>query len=495
MTETASISFSLLDWLVVAAVLGLLVMIGRWTSRTNKTQADYILGGRKMNSGLVGISLFAALFSSISYISYPGEMVKWGPVFLGGLLAYPVAGWLVSKYIIPKLLQQKVASAYEILEIKLGPASRALAITFFLALRFMWMCTVVFATVQVALVPILSIPPTMVPVVSMALVLVSVIYTTMGGLKAVLWTDALHSTIMMVGALLTVVVVLITLPSFDVFSNPELYAKWTDWDWLPRMNKRMTVANIFMMDLLWQVCTASSDQMAIQRYFSTGNAKAASKSFWISLASSGTIRILLGLVGLAVMAWFAAWPEKMLPGTTIFGAADSLFPRFILVGLPKGITGLIAAAIMAAAMSSLSSGLNSSATVIQEDILKKSRAFKDREFTLKSIKTLSAIIGVVVMFSCFFVGYVQGNLFDVTVKVVNLVVCPLAVLFFMALFVPSATDAGSFTGGLAALAAAVLVAFFGVFGITHFWLMPVALAVGMCVGPLVSKIQTMNRNN
>lgn len=495
MNGGTDIAFSALDWLVVVAVLFLLLAIGRWTSKTNKTQSDYILGGRRMQSGLVGISLFAALFSSISYISYPGEMVKWGPVFLGGLLSYPVAGWVVGKFIIPKLLEQQVSSAYEILGIKLGRRTRSLAVAFFLALRFMWMCTVVYATVEVALVPILSLSGGMVALVSMILVLVSVVYTTMGGLKAVLWTDALHSCIMLIGAILTIALVLLTLPSMDVFCTPGLFSHWTDWDWMPRLDKRMTVANIFIMNGLWQICTASSDQMAIQRYFSTGNSKAASRSFWVSLASSGIIQILLALVGLVVMVWFTAFPEKMLPGTTIFGDADSLFPRFILVGLPKGVTGLIAAAIMAAAMSSLSSGLNSSATVIQEDILKKSRHFKDRSFTIRSIRLISALLGAVVMCCCLLVGYVQGNLFDVTVKVVNLVVAPLAVLFLMALFDPKATDAGTFAAGLCALAAAVAVAFFSVFGITHLWAMPSALVIGLVTGMAFSRIQRLITHN
>ena len=488
MDKGGDIVFSVLDWVVVAAVLVLLVLIGRWTARTNKTQSDYILGGKKMSSSLVGVSLFAALFSSISYISYPGEMIKWGPVFLGGVLAFPVAGLLVGKFIIPKLLAQNVSSAYEILEVKLGPGSRTLATVFFLALRFMWMCTVVYATVKVALVPLISIPETLVPLVSIILVFVSVVYTTMGGLKAVLWTDALHSSIMLIGAILTIIVVLCTLPSFEGFKNTELYANWTDWDWMPRMNKRMTVANVFLMSLFWQICTASSDQMAIQRYISTGNARSAAKSYWVSLASSGLIQVLLAIVGLMVMVWFSAYPEKMLSGTTVFGDADSLFPRFVLVGLPRGVTGLIAAAIMAAAMSSLSSGLNSSATVIQEDIIKKSKAFRNKSFTLTSIKLISAVLGVVVMCSCFLVGYVQGNLFDVTVKVVNLVVAPLAVLFFMALFVPKATDIGTVVGGLSALAIAILIAFFQLFGITHLWVMPISLFVGMGVGIPVSRI-------
>ena len=167
--------------------------------------------------------------------------------------------------------------------------------------------------------------------------------------------------------------------------------------------------------------------------------------------------------------------------------SDTLFPRFILIGLPAGITGLIAAGIMSAAMSSLSSGLNSSATVIYEDIINRNR--KESNTSSKSlhhIKLIAVALGVVVALSSFLVAYVSGNLLDVVIKVVNLVVAPLFVLFFMALFVPWATSRGTVAGGLFAMLVAVLIAFVGIFGITALWIMPVALVSGVLSSMLFS---------
>ena len=101
-------------------------------------------------------------------------------------------------------------------------------------------------------------------------------------------------------------------------------------------------------------------------------------------------------------------------------------------------------------------------------------------------KWISAIIGVAVLGSSFLVGYVQGNLLDVTIKVVNLVVAPLFVLFFMAIFSPVSSDRGAVAGGLAALAAAIGVSFFGLFGFVQTWNLFVALVVGIPVGIAVS---------
>ena len=155
----------------------------------------------------------------------------------------------------------------------------------------------------------------------------------------------------------------------------------------------------------------------------------------------------MAVVGLFVMAYFTEFHQLLTPGTTIFKDADTLFPRFVRIGLPAGLTGLIAAAIMAAAMSSLSSGLNSSSTVFQEDILYRKKKNDDAK-NLHIIKTISAIIGVFVCISSLLISHVPGNLLDIIFKVVNLVVGPLFVLFFLALFVPFATDKGAVFGAI-----------------------------------------------
>ncbi len=484
-------SFNVLDWLIVFVFLLFMLIVGYSASKKNKTAKDYVLGGGSMNSVMIGISLFATLLSTLSYLSYPGEMIKYGPVVFTGLLAFPVANWIVGRYLIPKFMSMHVTSAYEILEIKVGKGTRNLATIFFLSLRFLWMSTIVYATVDTALLPILGFGREWVPLISIILVLITVIYTTMGGLKAVVLTDVVQTFVMFAGVLLTIGIIFWKIGSLQALFEPFIFSHWEPIDFSINATKRMTVGNIFIMTLVWQVCTAGSDQMAIQRYLATKDAKSAKRSYAISLATSCSIQLLLALVGLMVMAYFTYYPEQMEEGKTIFNDADTLFPRFILVGLPPGITGLIAAAIMAAAMSSLSSGLNSSSTVIREDIINRiKKQKKDPQSDLKSIKRTSALLGFAIACSCFLVSYVTGNLFDVVVKVVNLVVAPLFVLFFMALFVPFATNKGTVTAGLLSLVIAILIAFFEIFNIKVLWIMPAALLVGVVAGVLISYVET-----
>lgn len=476
-----------LDWLIVIAYLILMLLLGYFSSKKNKTAEDYVLGGKSMNPFMIGISLFATMFSTLSYLSYPGEMIKYGAVFLTGILAFPIASLIVGKYLIPHFMNLKVKSAYEILEIKLGSKTRKLGVLFFLSLRFLWMTTIIYATVDTAFVPIFNLSKSLVPLISIILSILTVVYTTMGGIKAVVKTDVAQSVIMFFGLIVTIIIILSKLDSIQTLFDPSFYSHWGSVEFKIDPIKRMTIGNIFIMTLVWQVCTAGSDQMAIQRYLSTKDIKSAKHSYSVSLWGSSFIQILLGITGICVMAYFTLNSNMLEGGVNLFEQADILFPVFIRIGLPTGITGLIASAILAAAMSSLSSGLNSSSAVIAEEIIRGKKNKNDIS-NLKLIKKTSVIIGIIVALSSFFIPYITGNLFDVIQKVVNLVVAPLFVLFFMALFIPFATDRATFFAGITSLIIAILIAFFEIFGISSLWIMTLSLLGGVIVGIVISYI-------
>jgi solute:Na+ symporter, SSS family len=175
-------------------------------------------------------------------------------------------------------------------------------------------------------------------------------------------------------------------------------------------------------------------------------------------------------------------------GNTVLSVADRLLPQYILLGLPVGITGLLTAALMAAAMSSLSSGMNSSATVISEDILKRfwrSTSESDKQY-MRQVKITSFVIGSIVVIISMFLGNIQGNLLDILFKVVNLFVGPLFLLFFMAMFIPWATATGTFAGGLGCAVIAIAINFFNIFGIALLWSLPVSFAGGAIIGMVIS---------
>lgn len=484
-------ALSFFDWIVLITYGVSMLLIGWYFSRKNKTKEDYLLGGRKMNPHAIGISLFASLLSTLSYLTYPGEMILHGPVIFGGLIAFPFVYYVAGWWLIPRIMQANVTSAYEILEAKTGVSVRMLAIFMFLSLRLLWMATIIHVTVDVALFSVVQFDRSYVPFIGILLTVVTIVYTSMGGLRAVVVTDVVQTFIFLGGAVLSIIVVCFHLDSVTSLIPASWPAHWDAFQLGFDPQERNTLGNAVLVLFLWFVCTTGSDQMAVQRYLSTKDLQAARKSFRVSLYSSCIAYVLLALVGLAMLAYFAQNPHLQFADKTLPEQADSLFPRFILIGLPSGVSGLVVAGLLAAAMSSMSSGINSVSTVVAEDIIKRSGIFRPVVDSLKQIKVLSYLTGIVVMVLSLFVGQVEGNLLDVIMKVVNLFVAPLFVLFFMALFVSFATESGTFLGGIVSIATAVAIAFFELFGITVLWIMPSSLLAGVAAGILFSVTDRM----
>lgn len=208
--------------------------------------------------------------------------------------------------------------------------------------------------------------------------------------------------------------------------------------------------------------------MAIQRFKATRDIAAARRSFGVTLVASFLVKIVLGIVGLAVMAYFLDQPHLLPDRATVFTDADRLFPSYIVVGIPVGLAGLVISGLMAAAMSSLSSGISASASVISDDFINRFRRLPTSERgLLREERWLSVIVGSIVVTMSLGVQYVPGNLFEITSRVVNALVAPLFVLFFLAIFVRWATPFGAVLGLINSSAVAIAIALFQVKSIIH----------------------------
>ncbi len=483
----ATPSLAPLDWIVIAAYgLGMLA-IGWYFAGKTKNSEDYLLGGRKMNPTAVGLSLFATLMSTLSYMAYPGEMIKHGPMVFAGLVSFPLVYYIAGYWLIPRFMPLNVTSAYEILETRFGLSVRLMGTGFFLCLRFLWMAMIIFTMAKAVLVDILGLSTSWIPLLCLAMGLVTLAYTSLGGLRAVVITDVIQTVILFLGAGLTLLVIVRYFQGF----GGCFPAVWPEhWDALNlglNVQGRMTGGNAILMVWTWYICTAGSDQMAIQRYLATRDVRAARKTMAVSLGANFMVHILLALVGLALLAYFTDKPQLLPDGQSVVSHADMLFTRFIVLGLPSGVSGLVIAGLLAAAMSSLSSGVNSAASVISKDIWER---FSGKPLTpetqLSRLRWLSVFIGLAATALSLALGGVEGNLFDKVVKVCNLFVGPLFVLFFLALFVPFANSAGTLAGGAVSVVIAVAIGYYEVFDIGISWMVFLALAGGVAVGIIVS---------
>ena len=479
---------TMLDYVVIGLYAVGLVAVGRYYARRVRTADDYLLGGRSMSPLMIGLSLFATLTSTLSYLALPGEMIKNGPVVFAELLSLPFVFVVVGWVLIPRIMRQRVTSGYELLEARLGLTGRLIGALLFVLLRVFWMASILYATSSVVLVPLLKIDPAWTPALSIALAAVTLLYTVEGGLKAVVVTDAVQAVLMFLGAAATIVVVSVALGGVGAWWPSDWPAHWPDPVILPRPGVSRTVVGAFMAMLVWMTCTAGSDQMSIQRYLATRDAAAARRTFGIQLLSTVLSVTLLGVAGLAVLGYFQARPEEMVEGWSVAGQADKLMPHFIVIGLPPGLTGLVIAAILSAAMSSLSSGMNSTSAVIVTDFVGRAggRAMTSAD-EVRLARLASVAVGVLAVILSLVVGGLATNLLELCFKVVNLLTAPIFVLFFLALFVPRATPLSAVAATVASVTAAVVVAF-GWEAKWFLWSPPAALAVGIVIGTLASLV-------
>ncbi len=317
----------------------------------------------------------------------------------------------------------------------------------------------------------------------------TVIYTSIGGMRAVVFTDAAQSVIMCAGAIITIAVVSVALGGIDAWFPHHWEAHWQKPVFWFRTDVRVTFMGAFLNMFVWMTCTAGSDQMAIQRYLSTRNVQAARRSFFIHMGAEVVMTLLLALVGLAVLGYFTARSSEFGAGVSLIDSADELFPRFVVVGLPTGLTGLVIAAILSAAMSSLSSGMNSSSAVVVTDFIGRlRRSSGDGHAQVGPARIVAAAMEALAIALSTVVGSLASNLLELCIKVVNLLTAPLFVLFFLSLFVPWSTPLGGVVATVASVSVAAGIAFFKIFGLEFLWTAPCALATGVVAGMLASAL-------
>lgn len=503
-----------IDWAIIAAYAASTLGLGWYYSRKQRTTDEYFVGGGKMNPILVGVSLFATLLSTISYLSMPGESLGKGPVYMTTMLAYPLVFLIVGYGLLPVYMKHRVTSAYELLEAKLGLSVRLLGAGMFITLRLVWMSLLVYLTAK-AMTIMLGVSEDWIPAIVLVTGFVAVVYTSLGGLQAVVVTDFMQTMLLYGGGLLVLGVV-----TYDLGGVGWFPTEWHNhWDTQPVYSfdpaTRVTVVGSVLTFLVWNVCTSGGDQTSVQRFMAVEDVKAARRAYATQLIVAVIVGLTLGLVGFALLAYFQTHPELLPEGMSLQKDADKIFPRFIAFHLPPGISGFVVAAMFAAAMSSIDSGVNSITAVVMSDLLDRfGRSPKNERQHVLAARFLAFGIGAIVVIGSSLMEHIPGNITAVTSKTANLLTTPIFGLFFFALFVPFAKPAAVWIAAACGTATASAIAFSGPlvtllanqFGvdpmtfnvqinpetgiapdpISFQWIAPVALSVNIAVGTILS---------
>jgi SSS family solute:Na+ symporter len=482
------ISLTGLDWIIIIGYGIGMLLVGFYYSRKNKSSDDYLLGGRGMKSWKVGISLFATMFSAITYLALPGEMIKHAPMIFVSIFALPFVYYVVAYFFIPFIMKLQVSSAYELLEKKVGARNRLVASVYFLIMRFLWMSVIIYLVSQKIIIPIMGWSEQTSLMVSIVMGIITIIYTSTGGLRGVVLTDVVQSFVLFGGTILAIVLIIRELgsPSALIPAEwPDHWAGWVFFDTKVRVSFLTAVISTFG----WHVCTAGSDQMTIQRYLATRDVKGARRMFLNSVVMNILVHILLFCLGLALFAYVSMRPG-FLGGWSVHEKADTLFPRYIAIALPAGFSGIVIAGLLAAAMSSLSSGINSSSLSIVNDFILRARdKTMSEDQKIKLAQLISLAIGVIIVLLSLAMGNIRGNLLELTYKTTNLLSGPLFVPFFMSMFIKRAKSNATFTGTLMSGISAILVGFsYELFSIdiSFLWIIPISFSVGVIISVVLS---------
>ena len=488
-----------LDWLVVAVYGAFMLGVGWYYSRRQTNTEEYFLGSRSLGSFVIGISLYATLLSTISYLAVPGELVKHGPgILVWGLLGTPLIVVCCGFFLIPVFMKLPITSAYELLEGRLGIGVRLTAAVIFILTRLVWMALLIYLAAK-AVVVMVGWPESTTPTVVMVAGAVAVLYTALGGLRAVVITDVIQFVILFAGGLITMAMV-----TMDIGLGGWIPTSWAPhWDQVPVFDwnpaVRVTVIGSILSGAVWTIFTYGSDQVAIQRYLATRDTKAARRALYINIGAGVAVSVLLAGLGFSVLGFFQTHPHAIADGKDLLADADFLFPHFIANYLPHGLAGLVIAAMFAAAMSSLDSGINSIVTVFHVDFLGRFRRRKLRkEHSLKLARALVLGIGIAVVLLSAPVGNVPGNITEVTNKTNGLFVAPLFGLFFMCLFVPFSTPFGAIVGAVYGFSFAFLWAFWDILtggpSLSFQWIYLLPFLVHVLVGSAASLLPMQGRS-
>ena len=430
-------SFGVVNWIVVVVYLLGMVAIGYWFMKreaASSTEA-YFRGGQKIPFWVAGLSIFATMLSAITFMAVPGTAyaTNWNG-YIGQwpiLLIVP----LVVMFYLPFYRRLNITTAYEYLEKRFNVATRVIgSVTFML-----------FHVGRVAIVlylPALALSSVTNIDIYAAITVIGVlcvIYTVMGGIEAVVWTDAIQAIVLIGGALLCFWLVVSqvdggmgAIGSAMSEQGKGIAASWSLSDL--SISKGSTSGFVlFVAFMLANLPSYTSGQDVVQRYVTTSSEKEAAKSLWMNI-----VMVLVGSaiffgLGTALYVFYQSKPELMDPALP---KTDSVLPFFIMQNLPVGVAGLIIAGVFAAAQSTISSSLNSVATAFVTDVygrLLKPESSDERR--LKVAKWVVITLGVVgIGVSCVLAKMGTDGVFMLFNRFIGFALGPLGGLFALGIF-------------------------------------------------------------
>lgn len=415
--EAGKLMLGWLDWLVIVVYLVAMLGMGLYfylREKRNST-SDFFVGGRSIPFWAAGVSLYAANTSSISYIAIPAKAFETNWQYLTNNLIAVLGLMFVAVWIVPLLRRLDLMSVFSYLETRFHPAIRMLSSALCILVQLGSRMSVILFLPSLAIATITGID------MAWSILLMggfTIAYTALGGMKAVVWTDVVQLVVKMGGALFAIGFVIWHLDGglAEMAREAAAAQKTRMFDFSFDLTKATVWGFVFLV-VFDVVLTFPKDQVLMQRTLSTKNDRDAGRSIWAFAAIMIPGGFVFYAIGTALYVYYKANPGRMNPLLSI----DATFPMFIAAELPMGVTGLIIAGIFAAAMATLSSIINSVATLASVDFYEKLVKNPDPKKSVLFAELMTVAAGLIgIAFALLLSRYDIHSLFDVSIELAGL---------------------------------------------------------------------------
>jgi len=433
--------FHWLNWVVMALYFGGLAGMGWWFMRKKKSADDYFKGGGRIPWWAAGISIFAAMFSSITFLAVPAlaYMSDWryAPKCATIALIPP----LVICCYLPFFRKLNLTCAYEYLELRFNLACRlfaSLAFNLFMVAR----------VAVVAYLPALAVAAVTGADVNACIVVVSlltILYCAFGGIEAVIWSDVVQTVVLVGGSLLILTLLVAGTDGgvAGVFQIAEHAGKLKAFDFAFDFS-RPVIWVVLIGGIAECLISYTSDQCVIQRYMTTKNTHEAARSLWLNVPFGIGTGLIFFSIGSALYTYYRSHPERLAVNMP---KADSVLPVFIANDLPAGVAGLVLAGLFAATITTLAANLNSSATAITSDWFVRLRKGTTDRAQVRFAQFCTIAVGLAGMAGALTLANVDIRaVYDQFLKAIGILTSGLACLFMLGIFTRRVGAAAALAG-------------------------------------------------
>lgn len=479
------LALATLDWVVMALYGFTMVAIGWVASRKQKTSEDFFLGGRRMPWWAAGVSIIAASFSGISLIagtgfaSEEGKGLRWLQLQIGDLLGLVV----VMVLFLPFFSSLRITTAYEYLERRFGVLARTVASALFIGQTLARASVLVYAP-ALAVSTVLGWPVQWAILVTAG---AAILYSSSGGLMAVVWTDFVQMAVAIFAVAYCLVLVTGDVPGgLGAILDHGQAARQLEP--VTVAAQRDTIFNLLGALVPYAVFACSlfgTGQQAVQRFLSCRDLRSARRAALSAWAIGAVALFLTLLLGVCLSAWV-----DLAPGAQPLAAGDRILPSFIGTRLPAGVAGLLLAAVLGASMSSLDAPIHSVSTAFLVDFV---RRFARRPPTPRAelvwARVATAGFGILTTLGALYAASREGGILETLVTWLGYFAGPLLGLFLLGMLSRRANEWGVLAGVLVAfggIAAAVLFGRQKPLGFHPLWLAPASAAVTVGLGRAAS---------